>query len=311
MRAMKIMGVLAGILLVVGLAVMVNPVGLAEAFSQVPPAHVAAALLIVQAQVFLSAVRWRFTASRLGQVMPLWIAVREYYLAGVLNQLLPGGIAGDATRIYRNSDDRTGGWKRSATAVMLERLSGQVAFLALTCIGLLAWPLLLPGDLPANAPTGPLAIITVIALVMAGVAIATAWLSARVRQRIEGLRTDLKAVLWTDGAAVVQAVLSVLVVGTYVLVFLLASDAVGARLPLVAAVTAVPLCLLSMLIPIGIGGWGTREAAAAALWPVFGFTGAQGLAASLLYGLLSLAGAALPGLIILAWSMLRRSKTSQ
>jgi len=76
--------------------------------------------------------------------------------------------------------------------------------------------------------------------------------------------------------------LSALIVASYVLTFLLASDAVGATLPPIAAVTVVPLCLLTMLVPIGIGGGGTREAAAAALWPLFGFTGAEGLAASLL-----------------------------
>ena len=101
-----------------------------------------------------------------------------------------------------------------------------------------------------------------------------------------------------------QAGLSALIVASYVLTFLLASDAVGATLPPIAAVTVVPLCLLTMLVPIGIGGWGTREAAATALWPLFGFTGAEGLAASLLYGVFSLAGTALPGLVVLAGSML-------
>ncbi len=93
-------------------------------------------------------------------------------------------------------------------------------------------------------------------------------------------------------------------VGTYIMTFLIASDAIGAPLPLIAAVTVIPLCLLTMLIPIGIGGWGTREAAAAALWPLFGFTGAEGLAASLLYGLLSLVGAALPGIVVLVVSII-------
>ena len=63
---------------------------------------------------------------------------------------------------------------------------------------------------------------------------------------------------------------------------------------------------MTMLIPAGIGGWGTREAAAAALWPLFGLTGADGLSASLLYGLLSLLGVAPQGLILLAVTLRRR-----
>ena len=96
-----------------------------------------------------------------------------------------------------------------------------------------------------------------------------------------------------------------MIVCGYIAVFLVASRAVGAPLPAIAAVTAIPLCLMTMLIPAGIGGWGTREAAAAALWPLFGFTNAEGVAASLLYGVISLAGAAVPGGISVAVSLYR------
>ncbi|PPJ46804.1 TIGR00374 family protein [Rhizobium sp. KAs_5_22] len=307
MRKLKAFTIGAGLLLLAVVLFAVDPAGVIEALGRVPPGYILAAVLVVQVQIVLSALRWRFTAARLGHPIAVPIAVREYYLGSVLNQTLPGGIAGDATRVYRTSHRNSGGWKRAATAVVLERLSGQFAFFLLTCLGLMAWPILLPGRLPVDlAP----AIWIVVALV-AMIGGAVAWFGAPLRAWLGQFGPDLKAAFWKDGALAVQAGLSALIVASYVLTFLIASDAVGATLPPIAAVTAVPLCLLTMLVPIGIGGWGTREAAAAALWPLFGFSGAEGLAASLLYGMFSLAGTALPGLVVLAGSLLgglRRGK---
>ncbi|MCD2184662.1 lysylphosphatidylglycerol synthase transmembrane domain-containing protein [Rhizobium sp. GN54] len=299
MGKLKRVAIGAGLLLLTVVISTVDPAGVLDALGRVPPGHVIVALAVVQVQIVLSALRWRFTAARLGHVIPASVAIREYYLGGVLNQILPGGIAGDAARAYRSGDEQAGGWKRAATAVVLERLSGQFAFFLLTCLGLAAWAILLPDAMPVDP--SPLAWIAV--AIVAVCATVAGWLRKPLKVRFGRLGPDLAAAFLQDGALGMQAGLSILIVGTYVATFLLASDAVGATLPLIAAVTAVPLCLLTMLVPVGIGGWGTREAAAAALWPFFGFSGAEGVAASLLYGIFSLAGTALPGLVVLAFSL--------
>ena len=59
---------------------------------------VSVALLATLPQYLLSAARWRLTAARLGVSLPLKTAVAEYYLAMLTNQLLPGGVIGDAAR---------------------------------------------------------------------------------------------------------------------------------------------------------------------------------------------------------------------
>ncbi|MFN3615200.1 MAG: UPF0104 family protein, partial [Rubrimonas sp.] len=74
------------------------------------------------------------------------------------------------------------------------------------------------------------------------------------------------------------------------------SAAVGAPLG-PAALVVVPLTLTAMLIPVSVGGWGLREGAAAAVWPLAGFSAQAGLAASVAFGLLALV-AALPGLVV-------------
>jgi hypothetical protein len=59
------------------------------------------------------------------------------------------------------------------------------------------------------------------------------------------------------------------------------------------------MILLAMLIPLTIGGWGLREGAAAWLFPLAGATAAEGLAASVAFGLVFLC-VALPGLFFIA-----------
>ena len=104
-----------------------------------------------------------------------------------------------------------------------------------------------------------------------------------------------------DGAWWKQATASLAIVAAYLTLFAVCAQAIGAPLPALAVLNVVPLTLLSMLLPVSIGGWGLREAAAAALWPLVGLSAEAGVATSILYGLLSLAGS-LPAL---GWLMRR------
>ena len=295
MSAYAVLAVVFCLAIIAGLVMAVDPADVLAAFENVSLPPVLAALAIVQAQVVLSALRWRFTAGRLGHAIPIGLAIREYYIASFVNQVLPGGMAGDAIRGYRarTADD----WKRPAAAIVLERLSGQFAFFLLAGVGLFVWPLVLAESLPPGFGrlvlicAGILAVFACLGLVIA---------RSRLMARFATLKPDLAAVFWHRGAFAVQFGLSMLTVLSYIAVFMIAAAATGAALPPVAAITIIPLCLMTMLIPAGIGGWGTREAAAAALWPLLGLTSAEGLSASLLYGLLSLLGVAPQGLMFLA-----------
>ncbi|WP_319532016.1 lysylphosphatidylglycerol synthase transmembrane domain-containing protein [uncultured Cohaesibacter sp.] len=303
MRNLAVVSIVFCLVLLAGLIGWTGPAKLLSALLDIPPGHVIASLLIVQVQIIASACRWRFTAGRLGHEIDLDVAIREYYVSSALNLVLPGGMAGDAVRAYRSRNEGKGGWKRPAAAVFLERLSGQAAFFLLSCMGLLAWPNFLSARLPDHYSM----LFWIVAAMLAFIVLlAVAFRKALLPERFSGLGADLSAVFWEKGAWLIQSGLSILVIGSYIATFLVASDAVGAPLPAIAAFTVIPLCLLTMLIPVGIGGWGTREAAAAALWPLFGFAGADGLAASLLYGLLCLVGAAVPGVIFIGMSLARR-----
>ncbi|MFP5077771.1 YbhN family protein [Rhizobium sp. YIM 134829] len=301
MSSLRIVAPLLVLVLAGWLLLTVDLAALRQALAQVSMASVAAGLALVQGQIWLSALRWRFTAARLGQEISLGRAIGEYYVASLLNLSLPGGMAGDALRAYRLRGGGAGGWKAPAKAVLFERLSGQGAFLLVALTGLLFWPrMVAPPDLSLGA--GPLTLGALIVLLSVILALR---LAVRRSAFVAATARDLAQVFVKDGAWAVQLGLSLLVVSLYGVTFFIASRAVGAPLPLEALLTIIPLALLAMLIPSGLGGWGTREAAAMALWPLLGSTSAQGLAASLLYGALSLAGA-LPGLGLLVWQALRR-----
>ena len=95
------------------------------------------ALALTVFQVALSAWRWRYTVERLGLPLAYGDAVREYYLATFLNQVLPGGVLGDVNRAWRHS---SGAGERLAAVhgVAIERLSGQLV-LALVVVLSVGW----------------------------------------------------------------------------------------------------------------------------------------------------------------------------
>ncbi|MEJ2076229.1 MAG: lysylphosphatidylglycerol synthase transmembrane domain-containing protein, partial [Reinekea sp.] len=135
MRQYTILAALVCVGLLTALIYALDPAQVGAAIANVSLCHLAGAFLAVQLQVILSAWRWRFTAGRLEHDIALPTAIGEYYVSSFLNLILPGGMAGDALRAYRNRAEGAGGWKRPAAAVFLERLSGQFAFFAVAAIG--------------------------------------------------------------------------------------------------------------------------------------------------------------------------------
>ena len=261
------------------------------------PGPVLAALLIVQLQTVLAAVRWRMTANSLGQKLALSRAISEYYGASLLNLTLPGGISGDVVRVIRNREGVDGGasWERPAQAVLLERASGQVVFAAVAAAGMMLWTFEPASGLPDAAREK----LRLLALVATSLLVAAGGVMLFARELVPGfvLRFGKSAFLVVQRPrdAVLQIALSLAVVAAHLAVFALASRAIGAPIDVKQSLLLVPPVLLTMILPVSVGGWGVREVAAAAMWPLAGFSPAEGVAASVLYGLVSTAGA-LPGL---------------
>jgi uncharacterized membrane protein YbhN (UPF0104 family) len=253
----------------------------------------------VQVQVLASAWRWRYTADRLGLAIGFGRAAREYYLASLLNMVMPGAVAGDVLRAVRSArnDDGSSSLRAALRSVVLERLAGQVAFSVLTVSGLAT-----AAAVGAGLPAGAGAVVAAVPLTLAAgaglVLLAGRFGPRRVRAALADIWPDLCRAWFRDGSWLVQGVVSLAIAASYVAAFAVAGWAVGAPMPALGVVTLIPLALLSMLVPVSVGGWGVREGAAALLWPLAGLSAAEGVVTAALYGVIALVGA-LPGLVAL------------
>ena len=108
----------------------------------------------------------------------------------------------------------------------------------------------------------------------------------------------------TKGQKLRLFLLSLAIVALNLAAFAATARATGTPLTAEASVTLIPLILTAMLIPLSIGGWGWREGAAAALFPLAGAPAGAGLVTGATYGVLILI-AALPGAFWLARPALR------
>lgn len=253
-----------------------------------------AALLTLTLHTALASARWRVTAGALGLTLTRWHALREYYLAQLVNQTVPGGVVGDAGRAVRSRGQA--GLTVATQAVIVERLAGQIAVLIVMLIAVAATTAL-PGGL--EWPVWLLGLAAAIAAgAIAGLAllVAAGRLPGRWGPRIRELASTAAIALVGRTVIVRQALLSAGTTLCILAAFAFCARAVGLTLPVGAVVTLVPLILLTMLIPVTISGWGLREGAATALLPLAGATASASLATSVAFGLISLL-AVLPGAV--------------
>ena len=268
-------------------ALWVEPAAIVSEVTRLAPGWVLVALVISVLQVMLSAWRWKLTAGLVDVPLRFRYALREYYLALLVNQLLPGGVLGDAGRAHRHA--RQAASKGSAwRAVVIERASGQVAVAMLTLLALFSSPL---WHTALGAPL-LLTIAASLVTVLLGLAAVGAWM-----QRGHGIvLPDWCNALGRDfGRGLLEQLASSLaIVLSFGLVMVSAARAIGSEMPAVELLALAPVLLLAMLVPLSIAGWGVREGAAAGIWMAVGLPAAQGVAISLAYGVMVLLSS-LPG----------------
>ena len=273
----------------------------AARLSDLRPGWVTLGLAITVAQVALLAWRWRYTAARLGVELPFREALGEYYLGIFLNQLLPGGVLGDVSRAWRHSRGVESGEHRPVVhAVVLERVSAQVVMTAVALGSLIVLPWaagVYRVGAALAAAVGPLALM---------------WLlrPSGPRSAMGRLREDAQRA-FVRGAVAPQLASAVLVVASYIAVFVVAARAIGVQTPFATLLPLVAPVLMTMLVPVSVAGWGLREAAAAALWSGAGLTPEDGAAISVAYGLLVLVSSA-PGALPLTRALIAgRDRTAR
>lgn len=261
-----------------------------EQLLHLDPVYVVAALIITVPQVGLSAWRWHFTATRLDMHLPFNKAFGEYYLATFLNQVLPGGMIGDAARAWRHGRSQTAGFGAAARAVILERTSGQIALFSIVLAAAVFQRDAFMGMIGAVGPWGGGLLLTVAVVIL--LVRRTRW-----RDQLGIFLSDCRRV-FSGVSGGIQLLSSLCVVATYLTVYGLAARAVGVELSAGTLMTVVPIILFSMVLPISVSGWGVREVVAVAFATNAGLTPDMAVAVSVAYGLIVLVSS-LPGLFVL------------
>lgn len=262
----------------------------------------AAAVLILIAQLSLCALRWQRIVQHCNtpDSPPFTVSNAFHYIfiAAFFNQTLPSTIGGDAVRIWLLARDN-GDWKSATYSALIDRVIGifVLAFLVIVC---LPWSFALIGD-----PAGRIALLIVgfgsIGACLIFLALGFArwrwldrlWPTRQIAAAASNARDVCGSV---SGRARILAYSLIIHFMSATAAWCLAK-AVAAPLEWVQALFLVLPVLLIATVPLSIAGWGTRETAMA---PAFGYAGlpeSDGMIVSVLLGI-ALFAAGLPGGVI-------------
>lgn len=277
--------------LLAAVAAVVDVGAVAAAWRGADGRWLAAGLACALAANAASAWRWSRLLRAFGHRLPArwWLA---NYLRGIaVGTLLPGAVVGGD--VYRAWAARQAGATLAAAgaSVLLDRLSGLWMLFVVAAAGLAGGLVSPAADAVRAALAGGPALLqrpgcwAAVALTV----LLLPWPLLRWQRR----RGGAGAVLAAPGLLAWQAGSSALVQGLSIAALACAAQAFGVQLalPLLVA-SAAPIFLVAAL-PLGHGGWGAREAAAALVWGPLGVAPALAVAVASAYGVFALVQAAI------------------
>jgi uncharacterized membrane protein YbhN (UPF0104 family) len=240
--------------------------------------------------------RWKIVARGLGLELPLPAAVAAYYRALFLNLTLPGGIVGDVHRGTSHGRE-VSNLGRALRAVAWERFAGQVVQVLLTVVVLLA----LPSPVRSVMPSVAIVVIAAVSAVLLLARVRPAYARSAWARLLRGAAGDIREALLARRAWPAIALTSTLAIAGHAAIFLIAARTAGAAATLSRLLPIVSIALAATVLP-NIGGWGPREGVAAWAFGAAGLGAQQGLATSVVYGVMMLV-ACLPGagVLVVAW----------
>ena len=289
---------LLGLARLAAVLALADPARVAAQLRQAQPGWLLAGLAAGIASNLVSALRWRALAQWLGAPVSARDACRWYFQAIGLNALLPGAVVGgDFYRavMLRRASHATATVLAPGWSVVLDRVSGLWMLCAIGGLGAAACADVLAPWL--RLPAGAFA-----ALMLAGTLLwlalpwALPWLLARSRGgwlaplRAAAARPDWRRqLIWQALASAAVQVLSALALAGGGL-------ALGVALPAAVWAWAIAPVFLMAALPVSVGGWGTREAAAVAALAPFAVAAPAAVGVGVIYGVYGLAQGALGAL---------------
>jgi uncharacterized membrane protein YbhN (UPF0104 family) len=242
----------------------------------------------------IAAWRWQLILAGLGARLPFVLTTRLTVTGLFLSQFLPGVAGSDLARIWLTK--RAGcGVREAFNSVALDRL---MMLLVLLFMVVLAMPALAHQlDLDRLQWMALLLLVGAVlstALLMLGDRLPQALQRRRAFRAVGYLAADARAILlsWPLSAGLLG--ISLLSYLSSISSMYLFAAALGQNTEFWSFMVLVPPVLLVSTLPISIGGWGTREAAAVFLWSAGGISAGNALLISVLFGLASMV-VSLPG----------------
>lgn len=262
---------------------------------------IAAALALSAVATAAAVWRWCVIATRLGLDLSWATAFGRYYQSQFLNTVIPGGIMGDVHRAIGHGQS-VGSVAQSVRAVVIERTAGQLVQIFLSLIIFLFVGAQFVGLLFAG-------VAVVLGIIVVGLAVAVLpYPRGRAAARREA--RELHAGLGSVRALAQVSVASVIVISCHVATFAIATAAIGVTVSDAQLLVLALLVLLGASIPFSIGGWGPREGIASWSFAAAGLGPSAGVAASALFGVLTIIAVA-PGAVVTLVSVIRRRTSAR
>tara|TARA_B100001564_G_C20654877_1_gene678649 strand:- start:1335 stop:1982 length:648 start_codon:yes stop_codon:yes gene_type:complete len=205
-----------------------------------------------------------------------------------MNNILPGGIIGDIYRVYYHAENKKEVLKlgKSFQSVIFERLSGQIMLIAFFIFSLSIYFILNEKYLAFFYVLLPLLAVFYLIKYLFKLKLNSYLISKSYGKNFFKVFTG--EVFWR------HTILSFFVVASYILIYIISAKSLGISIDYFAFLVFSPLILLSMTLPVSIGGWGVREFTALLISFLLGLSASASISVAIMYGVLNLI-CSLPG----------------
>ena len=206
-----------------------------------------------------------------------------------MNNILPGGGAGDIYRIYHTSEYKKNIFKisKSLQSVVFDRLSGQFMLFLIFILSLTFYFLI-------NKKFIAFLYLLIPATISFFVIrkIVNNFFNRNINKN--SIIQNFKNLFWGP-LFWKHTIISLFVILSYISIYIISAKSLNIEIDYLAFFIFTPIILFSMTLPISIGGWGIRETTALLVSFLLGLSASASISVSIMYGLLNLL-CSLPGL---------------
>jgi uncharacterized protein (TIRG00374 family) len=233
-----------------------------RAILRVPLLSIAAVLVLLAADRVVTIWRWLILVRATGQQVSLKSAAWIHMVSSFVGTMTPGGIGGDAARAYTLAQ-RTSQGSDAVASIAMDRVLGLFSLVLVGLLGVLLW-----GHQSGTSAAG-LALLAI----LGGVGcVALLWVDAFVRvllpSRLRVTRIGARAVKLADaisqyrdqqGALLSVLLLSILVQALRIVQAYVLGTGIGIPTPFTYYLVFMPIGLITLLLPISLGGFGLPQ----------------------------------------------------